>query len=186
MGQIVLLESVIEKAVVSDFLKALWEDMEQEALYEFQRGYVDWARLLVIVPACGKNDFLLRNRYDSGIRNRDFEDIAAQVLQSIASAVKGLLDMGDPFCPVKGRFETIPRIGVVQVVQLSRKVKTLLGVGDVQRIEEFSSQHGTHDGFSNKEGAFRQNLQFAIWRQSTTREYSVDVRVIFKLLIPCV
>ncbi len=108
--------SVVQEAVIPDFLKARRQHMHQVAADEFRIPERDVsARFTRFFPPCRECDLLPIHRQNPAVGDGDFVCIPAKIFDGIAKSVEGFFDVGAPVFFVKGIPEGSPFIRIPEL-----------------------------------------------------------------------
>lgn len=177
--------AVVEIAEVANLLEAFWKHMEQEALHKLQRGNGNGARLLPVLAAGSKNDFVILHGDNAGIRDSHFVDIPPKILDGVPIPIESLLDFGNPFAFIKAVAERAPFAGIAQPLCVTGKSQLSLLPGKVERGKEFPPQFCGKDAFRNEERILIEGFKLPVRGKAAAGDYRMDMRVEQKLLRPC-
>lgn len=101
---------------VADLVKALREDVEQEAAKEFDRT----ERALIVV-ARAESDGVVAQGDDPSVGDGDAVGVAAEILEDVGRTSEGRLDIDDPAPPLgEGPKKGAPQIGIQRVLFLRK------------------------------------------------------------------
>ena len=97
-----LLDRACQKSEVTDLLKAFGKDMHQEPADELIMGDSHlFSGIAIPVVAIPEGNGMVRDLKDAGIRDGDTMGVATKVIDGIAEAVEGFLDVGAPVSSVE-------------------------------------------------------------------------------------
>ena len=88
--------TVIQKAIISDFLKAGRQHMHKETAQEFNMWQGDLFVFACFVVFCCKGYMGICNGFNTRVTDGNTVGVPAEIINGIAKAVKGFFDVGNP------------------------------------------------------------------------------------------
>lgn len=112
--QILFLHAVIEKSVVTDFLKTGRKYMHKKTPDKFRmlQGYFFHSTCFIVT--CRKGNGVFCYFFDTAVGDGNAVGIAAKILNGIAKTIKGFLDIGTPFFYIEPVLKFLPFIMIFQ------------------------------------------------------------------------
>jgi len=100
--EFLLLDGACQETEVTDLLKAFGKDMHQEPADELIMGDSHlFSGIAIPVVAIPEGNGMVRDLKDAGIRDGDTMGVATKVIDGIAEAVEGFLEVGAPVSSVE-------------------------------------------------------------------------------------
>ena len=183
--QVFAFAPVIQESIVTDLLETSRKYMHQVSAYEFSIVQCNAPAWFTRFPAtCGKSHFFVSDVYNPAVGNSNFMCVSAKILNSIAKSVESLFNIRTPVFVVKTVSEFRLFVGVTEFFTGRGKYHLLLFIKGIQFSEIFSLEFIPEDFDRNEKRTFTFSY-LLVCSQSTARNDTVHMYMVFHLLIPC-
>lgn len=136
------------------------------------------------LPRAEKVTFFVSNVYNPSVGNSNFMCVSAKILNGIAKSVESLFNIRTPVFVVKTVSEFRPFVGVTEFFTGRGKYQLLLFIKGIQFSKIFSLEFIPEDFDRNEKRTFTFSY-LLVCSQSTARNDTVHMYMVFHLLIPC-
>jgi hypothetical protein len=178
-----------EQAVVTDAMEATRQYVEEEAAYEF--GDLDThdfvlANTVFPIVLSEEADVGLVEVEQATVRDRDAVGVAGEVGQDLLGTGEGLFRIDDPFGCTQGRENGCKRPRVVEADKVGKELQFTGFECCRQTLEKQVLEHAREHANGKKGSWPAGDPTLAVRRNAATRNDAVNVRVVMKVLTPCV
>ena len=182
--EVFLFVTVVQKTIVPDFLKPIWEYMHHQAAYKFIRWNVNNDFFTGPVIFSPKWNLFTADRDNAWVCNGYAVGIPAEVFNGISEAIEGFFYVGTPFLFIKSIPVLCPCVRVTKSFTWRRKNKSALSLIRIQAGKEFTTEFRTQNLHRN-EKFVRWSFEPVIFGQTTTCNNAVDMWMVIQSLSPC-
>lgn len=151
--QFLFLCPVVQKSIITYFLKSAWQDMHEETANKLLIVKCDFPVWFTWpLTSCRKGCMYFCSSKDAVVRNSDFIRISSKIFDRITKTIKGLFDIGTPVFLIKRVPELAPFIGITETFAGRRENKTFAFVKRIKQGKIFPLELVAELIYRNKKG----------------------------------